>query len=349
MASVRFARGLRIACLATSALLGACATQSESPRGPDGRANEAAQSRGEPQKKPAAPTLLHFDWGNALDADVFAIREEFVFKGDSEHVSRLEAQFHLRAERKGDRYVLMFSQLQMKLDNRPVSANAEPAMLGPIAGLVLDYDVAANGDFLGLRNFERYQAFSERSYLEQNDRLPPNQRLTRQEAQKAMKASSARDTLQVAPARTWGALVGMWAGVTMTEGKPLMSDATVTIPIIQAPLTVHSRFELVRREECASGEREKNCVRLRATSRPDPTQLADASRKLKESRGGAAETLAANGMQVEDRYELLTEPGTLRPRWAEWVRGADIEGSEQGSSLLQSRQSTRTRMIFVYK
>jgi hypothetical protein len=164
-----------------------------------------------------------------------------------------------------------------------------------------------------------------------------------------MKSTSSREVLQVAPARTWGALVGMWAGVTMTQGKPLTSDSTVTVPIINAPLTVHSRFELIRREACASGERDKNCVRLRATSRPDPTQLADASRKLKESRGGAAETLAANGMQVEDRYELLTEPGTLRPRWAEWIRGADIEANGQGSELLQSRQSTRTRMIFVYE
>jgi hypothetical protein len=328
-------------CLATCALLGACATQGELPREP-ARKQAAA---------PAAPmpTLLRFDWGNELDADVFAIREEFTFKGDSERVSRLEAQFHLRAERRGDRYVLTFSELQMKLDGRPVTQNADPAMLGPITGLVLDYEIAPNGDFIGLRDFARYQAFSERSYLEQNDKLPPNERLSRQEAREHMKSTSSREVLQVAPARTWGALVGMWAGVTMTQGKPLTSDSTVTVPIINAPLTVHSRFELIRREACASGERDKNCVRLRATSRPDPTQLADASRKLKESRGGAAETLAANGMQVEDRYELLTEPGTLRPRWAEWVRGADIEGSEQGSELLQSRQSTRTRMIFVYR
>jgi hypothetical protein len=112
---------------------------------------------------------------------------------------------------------------------------------------------------------------------------------------------------------------------------------------------VQSKFELIRAEECATGERKKACVRLRATSRPDPMQLADASRKLKESRGGPAESLAANGLQVEDRYELLTEPGTLRPRWAEWVRGADIEGTEQGTGLLAARQSSRTRMIFVYK
>ncbi len=344
MLVVRFARALRVVCLATCALLSACATQGDSSR----RAGDSA-SRTQKKAPAPTPTLLHFDWGDELEADVFSIREEFSFKGDSERVSRLEAQFHLRAERQADRYVVTFSDLHMKLDGRPVSPNAEPAMLGPIAGLVLDYDIAPNGDFRGLRDFGRYQAFSERTYMEQNDRLPPHRRLSRQEAREAMKATSSREALQVASARTWGALVGMWAGVTMTQGKPLTSQSTDTVPIINLPLTVNSRFELVRREECVSGAREKNCVRLRATSRPDPTQLADASRKLKEHRGGAAETLSENGMQVEDRYELLTDPATLRPRWAEWVRGADIEDPEQGSQLLESRQSTRTRMIFVYK
>ncbi len=50
----------------------------------------------------------------------------------------------------------------------------------------------------------------------------------------------------------------------MTEGKPLTSDSSVTVPVINMPLTVHSQFELVRREECATGERQKACVRLRA-------------------------------------------------------------------------------------
>ena len=199
------------------------------------------------------------------------------------------------------------------------------------------------------RDFERLQSFSERSYLEQSAKLPPEKRASRPEADAAMKSGSSREVLQLDASRTWGALVGMWAGVTMTEGKPLTTDSAVTIPVINAPLTVHSRFELVRREECASGERKRACVRLRATSRPDATQLAEAARRLKESRGGRAESLSASALQVEDRYELLTDAETLKPRWAEWVRGADIEGAEQGSDLLQSRQSTRTRMIFVYK
>jgi hypothetical protein len=332
MSAKNFACALRIVGVAACALLGACAAQGQSGK----------------EKNPPAPTptLLHFDWGPELDADVFAIREEFAIKGDSERISRLEARFHVHAQKLGDRYVMVFSELQMKLDDQPLPESAQPAMLGPITGLVLNYEVATNGDFLGQRDFNRLQSYSEQSYLEANEKLPPNQRAPRQEAERLMKASSARDVLQLQATRTWGALVGMWAGVTLTEGKPLLSDSTVTIPVIKAPLTVHSKFELIRREECVSGAKKKDCVRLRATSRPDSVQVADASRKLKESRGGAAESLAANAIQVEDRYELLTEPGTMRPRWAEWVRGADIE---QESDLLQSRQSTRTRMIFVYK
>jgi hypothetical protein len=353
MSAASFACGLRVTGLVACAVLSACATpggpakRTEAP--PPNQAQSAKTQKPGPQAPAPAPTLLTFNWGSELDTDVFAIREEFSFRGDAERVSRLEAQFHLHARRQGDRYMLVFSELRMKLDDKPITENANPTMLGPITGLVLSYEVAPNGDFLGLLDFERLRSFSERSYFEQNEKLPPEKRLSRQQAEEAMKSTSSREVLQVAPARTWGALVQMWAGVTMTEGKPLKSEASVTVPVINAPLTVHSVFELVRREPCASGEREKACVRLRATSKPDPFQVADASRKLKESRGGAAESLAANAMQVEDRYELLTEPETLRPRWAEWVRGADIEGSEQGTGLLESRQSVRTRMVFVYK
>ena len=342
MFAVRFARVLRIAGLAGCALLCACASHGESAGRKVAKSVSTTASS-------STPLLLQFDWGRELDADVFATREEFTIKGDSERISRLDAQFHLQAKREGDRYVLTFSALQMKIDDKPIPENAQPAMLGPITGLVLNYEIAANGDFIGLRDFEQLQGYSERSYLEQNEKLSPGSRASREDAAQAMKSGSSREMLQLDASRTWGALVGMWAGVTLTEGKPLNHDSTVTIPVINAPLTVHSKFELVRREECVSGERKKACVRLRASSRPDSFQLADASRKLKESRGGRAETLAANGLQVEDRYELLTEPGTMRPRWAEWVRGADIEGAEQGSDLLQSRQSTRTRMVFVYR
>lgn len=362
MFAVRFLRESRLAGLMVCMLLGACATQSESGKQaePSSKATSSAASKAPSAKTPkrarapapapaAPPTLLTFNWGSELDADVFAIREEFSFKGDSEKVSRLEAQFHLHAQRQGNRYALVFSELRMKLDDKPVPENANPAMFGPITGLVLSYEVAPNGDFMGLLDLERLRAYTERSYFEQNEKQSPEKRLSRQDAEEAMKSTSSRDVLQIAPARTWGALVQMWAGVTMTEGKPLTSESSVIIPVINAPLTVHSQFELVRREECVSGQRDKKCVRLRATSRPDAMQVADASRKLKESRGGAAESLAANAMQVEDRYELLTDPATLRPQWAEWVRGADVVGSEEGTGLLEVRQTARTRMVFVYK
>jgi hypothetical protein len=353
--ALKFACGWRAASVVTLALLCACTTQREAPDSPDKKSSAAANgqptgkgSQSQQSAPTPTPTLLSFDWGSELDADVFAIREEFTFRGDRETISRLEANFHLHAVRVGDRYSLSFSELTMKLDGRPIPESAQPAMMGPITGLVLNYDIAANGDFIGQHDFERLQAYAERSYTEQNEKLPPEKRPTPQEAEQAMKSGSSREVLQLEASRTWGALVGMWAGVTMTEGKPLASESSVTIPVVNVPLTVQSTFELVRREECATGQRRKDCVRLRATSRPNPEQLAVAQRKLRETLDGRVEPLSMNGLQVEDRYELLTDPQTLRPRWAEWVRGADIEGSEQGSGLLQSRHSTRMRMIFVY-
>ena len=340
MFAARFAHELRKASVLSLAFLAACAAHVESP--------DKARKAAAPAPK-STPTSLTFDWGQELDANVYATREEFSVTGDSERVSRLEARFHLHAAREGDRYRLTFTDLDMKLDDKPIPASAQPAMIGPITGLVLNYDIAANGDFLAQRDFAQLQSYAERSYMEQNDRLSPRERTPRQGAEQAMKSGSSREVLQLEAARTWGALVGLWAGVSMTEGKPVISNSAVTIPVINMPLTMHSTFELVRPEECTNGEHKRDCVRLRATSRPDGTQLAAARQKLRESSGNPVESLSmAGNLQVEDRYELLTDPQTLKPRWAEWVRGADIGGEQQDSDRLQTRQSIRTRMIFVY-
>src|SRR5262245_53747814 len=131
--------------VAVVALLGACVAHGQSRK-----------EKNPPPPAPApTPTLLNFNWGSELNADVFAIREEFAIKGDSERISRLEAQFHVQAQKLGDRYVMVFSGLQMKLDDKPLPESAQPAMLGPITGLVLNYEVATNGDFLGVRDFNR--------------------------------------------------------------------------------------------------------------------------------------------------------------------------------------------------
>lgn len=334
---------LRRACvLLLAAVLTGCAATGKAP--PDKAPTAATKKTAN-----ATPTLLTFDWGQELDADVVALREEFTVKGDSERTSQLEARFHLHSARDGDHYVLTFSNLDMKLDEAPVPENAQPAMIGQITGLVPNYTIAANGDFIGQLDLPRLQSFAERSYLEQNGQLPLNERPPSRDVEKAMKSGSSREVLQLEPARTWGALVSMWAGVRMTEGKPLNSDATVTVPVINVPLTMHSTFELVRREACSEKDRKRDCVRLRATSRPDHDQLAAAREKLRQSTGGPVEPLSIVGnMQVEDRYELLTDPKTLKPRWAEWVRGADMGSEGQGSEQVQSRQQTRTRMTFIY-
>ena len=296
----------------------------------------------------AAPQsiALKFDWGAELDANVVSVREEFANSGDSERVALLEARFHLHAVREGDRYVLAFSDLTMSLDGKPVPEGAQPGMLGPVTGLVLSYDVAGNGDFIGLRDFDRLQSFTEQSYLAQNDRLRREERPSQRNSDQAMKAGSSPEVLQLDASRTWGALAGLWTGLQLTEGKPISSDSAVTVPIINSPLTLRTSFQMVGREACAKGERKRSCVRLMATSHPDAVQLAAALERLKLSTGDAEPTSGA--LNVEDRYELLTDPETLKPRWAQWIRGADVSGLENGRDRVQGRQSTRTTMAFDY-
>ena len=330
---VRFTCVSRRTSLAALAVLATCAAQAQSTQN---------------IRLAAAPQTidLKFDWGATLDANVVAVREEFQTRDGAERVSKLEASFHLHAVREGDRYALTFTDLTMSLDEQPVREAIQPGLLGPITGLVLSYDIAGNGDFIGLRDFDRLQSFAQRSYLSQNDRMRSEERPSQRESDQAMTSGGSREVLQLDASRTWGAVAGLWTGLKLTEGKPRLSDSAVMVPVINSPLTLHTTFEIVRREECAKGERRGACVRLRATSHPDPVQLAAALELLKQRTGDVGPTSGA--MNVEDRFELLTEPDTLKPRWVQWIRGADVSGYQDGANRVQGRQSTRTTMTFDY-
>ena len=328
----RVSRGINFATLAS---LAACASSPQSGEGTNkGKAAAAPQS-----------IALKFDWGTELDVNVVALREEFN-AAESGRVTKLEARFHLHAVREGDRYALAFSDLTMSLDGKAVPEGAQPGMLGPITGLVLSYNIAGNGDFISLRDLDRLQNFTEGTYLAQNGRLRSEERPSQRNSDRAMKSGSSAEVLELEASRTWGALAGLWTGLRLTQGKPITSDSAVTVPIINSPLTLRTSFQMVRREECAKGERRQSCVRLSATSHPDPVQLAAALERLRQSTGDVEPI--SGGLNIEDRYELLTDPDTLKPQWAQWTRGADVSGLENGKSRVQGRQTTRTTMTFDY-
>ncbi len=128
MLAVRFARdcawragGLRAAralCAAVRPPQGRCVVIEQGCS--SAAVRRRATSKGRPPSRKearaaapaAAPTLLIFNWGRELDADVFASPRRVLLQGRFEKVSRLEAQFHLHAQRQGDRYVLVFSELR---------------------------------------------------------------------------------------------------------------------------------------------------------------------------------------------------------------------------------------------
>jgi hypothetical protein len=307
-----------------------------------------AQTPAKPAAKPAPPALvtLNFDWGDDTVANVIATREEIVEMGDSKRVSKLEARFRLHAVRDANGYAITFSDLSMTLDGRPIPATAQPENLGPVSGLVLSYDVDRAGTFFGLRDFEKLQRFTEQNYRAEVERMPPDRRPTPDVAQRVVATGTSREVLQVNAARTWGALVGMWVGIEVQEGDFLMADTPVTIPFLNAPVTLRTSASLVRREECSKADRAMSCVRLRASSTPDTEELAAAVDRLAKSAG--AGDLAAGSLEVQYEYEVLTEPGTLRPHHVEWAQVAGFSSTDDGKEKEEGRQSSKMTMTFDY-
>ena len=311
----------------------------------------AALAQAPAATKPAASAqspsiVLRFDWGAKLEANVVAVRDEIVENGDSKRASAFVARFKMHVARDDKAYAITFSDLTAAIDGRSIPANAQPEMMGPVSGLVPSYDVGLTGDFVGLRNFESLQRYTEQSYLSQVDNLPPRERPSGEVTQHALNTGTSREVLQLNASRTWSALVGMWAGQEMREGQSITSDSSVTIPVLNAPVTLRTTSTFVRREACSTSDRKLSCVRLRATSRPDATELSSAIERFAKSAG--KDGVASGEMDVQFQYDILTEPGTLRPHKAEWIQIARFSSTDDGIQREDGGQSSKMTMTFDY-
>ncbi len=96
-----------------------------------------------------APTLLTFNWGSELDADVFAIREEFCVQGRFRAgLAPRSAVPSARAARRAIVTRSMFSGLQMKLDDKPVHGECGACDVRADHRPGAELRSRANGDFM---------------------------------------------------------------------------------------------------------------------------------------------------------------------------------------------------------
>ncbi len=161
------------------------------------------------------------------------------------------------------------------------------------------------------------------------------------------------DAVEALATSFWNQLVGGWAGRELIPGTPGFADDTLVLPIFGGTrVPVEVRVVLLGRVPCsdgsgapaADGDAPAACVALELVREPDAVRMEVIRSGIAEHEamlGDALDERVAD-LAVREELYLVTEPGTLLPRYLEVTRRfelrlRDAAGAERQVEVLDQR------------
>ena len=146
----------------------------------------------------------------------------------------------------------------------------------------------------------------------------------------------------------WNALVGMWLGISLKVGEPLVAESEETNPLVPSVVLPHLyQFELAGMEPCGDTvpAAARTCARVEMTSLPDPAQLAQIMNQALVDMG--LPNLSFDGLAQHTQLSLLTDPETLLPY--ELVMSKLVEGIlKDGAESRVFRRIDGLILVYAY-
>jgi len=276
------------AAVLTTALLAACASAPKPP--------PAAGSHMPAGPVPEGPVALRFAWPEGLTAQVTYFTSRL--RTDEEPESG-ESRYRMVVRGEGDALKVVSEDVELPPEAQ--AAASEPVNIPTVV-------VSRAGDFLRIEGTEAVFAKVEK-LLEQQGQTAE---------QKEQVLGILRAGLVEGAKETWHVQVAAWRGVTLEQGKPVTRQARMSPPALASvvvPVTETLSYEGA--VPCAEGETEKRCVRLTFQARPVESELPGVKAaflaRVKALAMDGAPDYELDELQVENRTELVTEPGSLIP------------------------------------
>jgi hypothetical protein len=286
----------------------------------------------------ADPAPFGFNWGDRLEARVTAVQSKSV----GAQKTQVEATYSFCAVRTPKGYEVGFANLAVSVGGQRAPDSAEVNTPMVLAGLVPYYTVTSQGEFAGLRDFDKLQTTVREIYRRQFKGAANPERF-----ESVLAQTTSRAVLESGTSRAWLALVNSWNGVRIAPGAVVTGRSDpVAMPILEAPVTYTIEMSYPKREKCTSTATAANCARLRSVSVPDAESLRAAMDQVRQRFMEANATAPAN-VGLRDELEVVTEPATLRPHWVSWSRVIDVTTVEKGQEVAHHQDDTTT-MTFEY-
>ena len=111
---------------------------------------------------------------------------------------------------------------------------------------------------------------------------------------------------------SWDREVGAWIGATLDQGDTYEAQYTIEAPALQnAPIPMKAQFKYVGRVPCNDESEAENCVELEMLTKVNSEILAQALEDFLQKAG--ISDFHVEEFQLEEKVQLITEPGTLIP------------------------------------
>lgn len=279
---------------------------------------------------------LRFAWPDGLVAQVQSQQTRSKQAGGQPPVrNQGSTQYVMSAKLKSDgkdggNYLVSFSDL--RLDEQRVAAlpPEQRALAAMLAQATLpSYRVSGDGDFIAIDNLPSFQAAMRAVLAQWAPEGPAHERY-----QALLDAILSETALNQFAETNWNWMVGSWAGAqeAFEIGADYAATTQAVVPIVNVPITQHTRFKLARRLPCTRQGQARECVEIVAVTTPDDNELREAVAAFvaRLAPKGAAPALRA--LTHSATLTLVTEVATLVPHQYQLRKTLSAWGPDGGVS-----------------
>lgn len=291
------------------------------------------------QKSAKSDTVaLRFAWPQGLTATIDAERIRTRAQNGDSTASSLSYRMQARAG-KGKELLIRFSDFEVESEEA-----AEPQLMEQVAGLVPNYRVSTQGEFLGVHEVSALKARMDSMFASMlaEDRSG--------EFKALFQSLLSEQYLNGATAQEWNSLVGMWVGADLELGQVYELEEETPIPIIPgAVVTMVSEFAIEERVSCEDGGTKTECVQIRLYAEPDSVAMKKVLQQFMEKIAGAGRTDVPvfENLSIRSELLLITRPETLVPYYMELIKVVEGKG-RLGEETSPFSQVDRRRYWYTY-
>ena len=255
---------------------------------------------------------LNFSWPSDLRGKALLNYKQIKSSSRGTRRQTFSGSYDFRAEPIQEGLLVRYENPEIRIEGGPQAddqrAKLERALLKATSSPP-DYIISTNGKFVRLEGMDRFQENLREALGEVISDLPEE---AQERVMHILGQMTTEEQLEKKIMDSWDREVGAWIGATLDQGDVYEAQYTTKAPALQnAPIPMKAQFKYIGRTPCNDESEAENCVELEMLTEVNSEILAQALEDFLQKAG--ISDFHVEEFQLEEKVQLITEPGTLIP------------------------------------